>query len=271
MTKTIFVLVSDLHIGGNTALAPLQYEIHQRDPRETKLVRANELQTWVWSKWVDFWNYVEGLTNDGEEHRKHRLVVALLGDMIDGVHHNSPQLIHEEFDQLAIAKDILRPIVEQADATFGIIGTATHAGNAGTNEISLYRDLEVTDYGQQFTLEIDGLIHDLRHHGRVGGRPWTSQAASMGVEVMIDYAESGLKPPNYVWRAHNHVIDDSGFKLKGTRALTLPSFQLKTEYAHKISGRIRSDIGGFIMDGDRLDDSQARYTGQPEGLQIRKV
>lgn len=271
MTKTIFAIVSDLHIGSTTALAPPQFEAHQRNVKEKQLVHANELQRWLWDSWTEFWNYVDTLAYEGEKYRKHHIVVAFLGDIIDGIHHNTPQVMHEKNDQIRIAQDILQPIVDHVDASFGILGTSAHAGAAGTDEANIYQNIGVTDYGSHFPLRIDGLVHDLRHHGRIGARPWTSQAAAVGVEVMVDYIESGLHPPDYIWRAHNHIIDDSGLKLKGTRALTLPSFQLKTDYAWKVSGRIRSDIGGFIMDGARLDDSRARYSGSPEGLEIREV
>ena len=272
MAKTITAIIGDLHIGGSTALAPPEYVIHKRDKKEMQTLGANQFQHWLWANWLDYWNRVHELTTEGGKRRKHRLVVVLLGDIIDGVHHNSVQVIQEVGDQVRIAIDVLREVTDGADAVFGILGTGIHAGAVGANEVDIYNALGAVEYGQHLTLEIDGVVHDFAHHGRAGRRPWTSAAAGLGAEVMIDYASQGWKPPDYIWRGHNHIIDDSGGKLPGTRVICTPSWQLKTEYGWRVSSQtVRSDIGGFIMDGSRLDESRARYKGQPDGIKVVKV
>ena len=269
--KTITAIIGDLHIGSNTAIAPPEFEIHRRDPKETQTLKSNRLQSWLWDNWQDYWNYVRELA--GGKRRKHRLIIVCMGDVIDGNHHGTPQIVQEVADQVSIALDILRPIVEGADAFYGIQGTGIHVGVAGTDEAAIYRELGAAEYGQQFALEVDGVVHDFSHHpGGSSGRSWTSVAARIGAEVMLDYASFGMEPPDYIWRGHNHVIDDSGLKLPGTRAICTPSWQLKTEYGYRVSSnRIRSDIGGFIMDGARLDDTRSRYRGQPDGRKVIKV
>jgi len=265
--KTITAIIGDTHIGSTTALSPSTFTIHGRDSKEAQTVGANLLGAWLLENWNEYWKYVYGLVG-----KKNRLIVVHLGDVIDGNHHGSNQLIQEIGDQAQIAADMLKPIAKRADAFFGILGTGAHAGQVGANEVEIYKALGAAEYGQQLTLDIDGLIHDFAHHGRAGRRPWTSAAANLGTEVMIDYAVSGMRPPDYIWRGHNHIIDDSGSKLPGTRVICTPSWQLKTEYGWKVSANtVRSDIGGFIMDGDRLDDSRARYKAQPDGRRIIKA
>jgi hypothetical protein len=65
------------------------------------------------------------------------------------------------------------------------------------------------------------------------------------------------------------VIDDSGNKLPGTRAISLPSWQLKTSFGWRAAGNtVRSDIGGYIVVDGLLDDSKSRYKGQPDQRKI---
>ena len=269
--KTITAIIGDLHIGGNTAIAPPTYTVHHLHPKESQTLKQNELQAWLWRNWLDYWDYVRELA--GGRRRKHRLVILCLGDVLEGVHHNSTQLMQEIPDQTNLAKEILQPIRDMADAFYGIQGTGTHAGLNGSEEKEVYQAIDATDYGQQLTLEIDGIVHDLAHHpGGASAKQWTSRAASIAAEVALDYAQVGMKPPDYVWRGHNHVIDDSGLRLPNIRTIFTPSWQLKTEFGYKVSSnKIRSDIGGFVMDGDRLDDSRCRYTGQPDGRKVIKV
>lgn len=262
--KTITAIIGDTHIGSTTALSPERFLTKIRDPKETQVVQSNLMGKWLLSNWEEYWHYVRELVG-----KKNRLVVVHLGDVIDGNHHNSPQLVQEVGDQIQMAVDLLQPIADRAEAFYGILGTGAHAGQAGADEVTIYKALGVTEYGQQLTIEIDGKVHDFAHHGRAGRRPWSSAAAGVGAEVMMDYVTSGMKPPDFIWRAHNHIIDDSGVKLPGTRVICTPSWQLKTEYGWKVSpNTVRSDIGGFIMDGDRLDDTRARYKAQPDGRRV---
>jgi hypothetical protein len=262
----------DTHIGSSTALAPPKFTIHNTDKREVQVVNHNPLQEWLWSNWVDLWDYVKVLAGVRGRHRKNRIVVAHMGDVIDGNHHDTKQIIQDVNDQYLVALDILRPIFDMADASFGIIGTEAHAGNGGEGDLSIYRELGATDYGQVLNLEIDGKLHDLAHHGRVGGRPWTSAAASIAVEVCLDCGNQGIPFPDYIWRGHSHIIDDSGLKVPYTRCITLPSWQLKTTFGYRVaSNRPRSDIGGFIVNGGVLDDTKSRYEGQPDKRKVIHV
>lgn len=272
MSKTIFVVFGDTQIGSSTALAPPKFTIHNNDPKETQVVDYNRLQKWLWFNWIDFWDYVRVLAGIRGRHRINRIVVAHMGDVIDGNHHDTKQIIQDVNDQALVALDVLRPIFDMADASFGILGTESHAGAGCEDEVSLYKELGATDYGHVLNLEIDGKLHDLAHHGRVGTRPWTSSAAAIAVEVCLDCGNQGIPFPDYIWRAHHHVIDDSGLKIPGTRCLTIPSWQLKTGFGYRVSAnKTRSDIGGFIVNGGVLDDSRSRYKAQPDGRKVIKL
>jgi hypothetical protein len=267
MSGTVLAVIADTHVGSSTALAPLTFSTHSRNTLEAQVTQANRMQKWLYECWTDYWDYVYKVS------KKKRLIVVHCGDIIDGLHHNTMQVMNEVADQAQAAVDLLAPISARAQSFFGILGTSpTHAGQENISEIGIYKELGARAYSQTLSLEIDGKLFDFAHHGRAGRRAWTSSAAGVGAEVIIDYATQGLKPPDYVFRAHNHVLDDSGLKIPGTRSISLPSWQLKTSYGWRISSNAaRSDIGGYVVVDGVLDDSKARYFGQPDGRKVIRV
>ena len=263
MTGTILVVLSDTHIGSSTAVSPLRYTIHSRSKNEAQPTEANKLQKWLYANWIDFYDYVKSKA------RKHRIIVAHLGDVIDYNHHGSTQLVQEVGDQVEMAKTLLMPYRDIADKFIGILGTAVHAGTDHAVESDIYKGLGADFIEQQMTIDIDGVRVDLAHHGRAGFRPWSSSAANLASEIMLDYAQSGLPLPNYVFRGHLHVMDDSGSKFENTGLIQCPSWQLRTTYANRVAGNTRrSDIGAVLLNDGKLDLSHSRYKGQPDGRRV---
>ncbi len=263
MSGTLLVVLSDTHIGSSTAVSPLKFVVHNRSENEAQVMEANRLQKWLYTNWIDFFDYVKSKS------KKHRIIVAHLGDVIDYNHHGSTQLVQEVGDQVVMAKELLAPYRDIADKFIGILGTAAHAGTDHAVEADLYRQLGADFIEQQMTINLDGVLVDLAHHGRAGFRPWTSSAASLASEIMLDYAQSGLPLPNYIFRGHLHVMDDSGSKFENTRLIQCPSWQLRTTYANRVAGNTRrSDIGAVLLNDGKLDLSHSRYKGQPDGRRV---
>ena len=264
MSGTILAIISDTHIGSSTALAPLEFTVHNRSDDERQVTKANKLQTWLYECWTDYWNYVFKLS------KKKRLIVVHVGDLIDGLHHGSLQVMNEVTDQIEAFEELMLPIVAKADGFYGVLGTGpSHAGMDNTIEAQIYRDLGAVEFGQNLTLNVDGVLHTFFHHGRAGGRPWTSSSAGLAAEVMLDFAQAGLPLPNFIWSGHTHRTDDSGSKFRDTRAISLPSWQLKTSFSYRVSaGTVRSDIGGYIVVNGIVDESHSRYRGQPDKRKI---
>ena len=269
MSENVLVVISDTHIGSTTALAPPTYTLHNRNTLEISTVQSNILQTWVYQCWTDFWDYVDHVRGKGKKRK--RLVVAHLGDVVDGVHHQSTQLIAEVGDQIQMAVDLLEPIRNKSNYFVGILGTGTHAGQDHATEAAIYKELSADFVGQNLVLDIDGKRHDLAHHGRSGTRPWTTGATNLAAEIILDYALTGDPLPNYIFRGHRHVIDDSGSKFENTRLIQCPAWQLKTSHGWRVAGNtVRSDIGGVIV-SDTLDLSRSRYKAQPDGRKTIKL
>lgn len=264
MSGTVLAIISDTHVGSSTALAPLDFIVHSRSETERQVTHANKLQSWLYECWEDYWDHVFKLA------KKKRLIVVHCGDLVDGIHHGSLQVMNEVEDQVEAFKVLMKPILKRADGFYGVLGTGpSHAGMDNSTEAAIYRDLGAIEFGQTLTLSVDGYIHTFYHHGRAGGRPWTSSSAGLAAEVMLDFAQAGLPLPNYIWSGHTHRSDDSGSKFRDTRAISLPSWQLKTSFAHRVSAAtVRSDIGGYIVVDGVLDESKSRYHGQPDQRRI---
>lgn len=259
----MLVVIGDTHIGSSTALSPLKFSVHNRNTLEAQTTEANRLQRWLYSSWTDFWNYVKS-TQD-----KKRIIVVHLGDVVDGNHHGSAQLVQEINDQIEMAVDLLEPVRDIATVFIGILGTVAHSGPEHSTELEIYRRIGADYIEQQFTANIDGVLADFAHHGRAGSRPWTSGAANQTAEIIIDYAQSGDPLPNYIFRGHRHIFDDSGAKFENTRLVQCPSWQLRTNFANQVAGTTRrSDIGGIILSKNGLDLSKSRYKGQPDRRKI---
>ena len=262
----MLVVLSDTHIGSSTALSSLSFTVHNRSDNEVQVMEANRLQKWLYRNWTDFFEYVK------EKRKKKRVIVAHLGDVIDFNHHGSTQLVQETGDQVKMAIELLDPYRDIADKFIGILGTAVHAGPDHAVEADIYRQLNADYIEQQMTIEIDGVLVDLAHHGRAGFRPWTSSAAGLASEIMLDYAQSGLPLPHFIFRGHLHTMDDSGSKFENTRLIQCPSWQLKTTYANRVAGNTRrSDIGAILLNDGKLDLSHSRYRGQPDGRKVIRL
>lgn len=269
MPNTVLAVIADTHIGSTTSICPPTFEIHGNRLDEVQIGHANKAQEWLYACWLDYWGYIDTLLDYDGNTRRNKLVVAILGDVVDGIHHGTNQIMPELADQINAANTLLRPIVEGADTTIGIIGTEAHAGNAGDTEWALYRSLGCAHIGHQLTVEIDGVLHDFAHTGRAGYRPWTGSPVSLAVEVGMDCIETGTPMPRYIWRAHTHKIQDTGFQLPNTRVIVCPSWQLKTAYARqKFPNQTRSDIGGMVHHDGRVDWEKARYTALPDQRKI---
>jgi hypothetical protein len=166
MSGTVLAIISDTHVGSSTALAPLEFNVHSRSENEVQATHANKLQTWLYECWTNYWDHIFSLA------KKRRLIVVHVGDCIDGLHHNSLQVMNEVEDQVEAFQDLMLPILAKADGFYGVLGTGpSHAGMDNSTEAAIYRELGAIEFGQHLTLSVDGVLHTFFHHGRAGGRP----------------------------------------------------------------------------------------------------
>jgi hypothetical protein len=270
---TIVAVISDTHVGGTTAISPLKFAIHSDRPKETQTVEASAAQRWLYEAMQDYKQAVMTAAGVRGKYRKHRVIVFHLGDVVDGLHHDTPQVMNETSDQIWAACDLLRPFAALADGGMWITyGTGAHTGGTAEHEVTVGRELGV-HHDWEFSLDVDGSVFDITHHGRAGQRDWTGSAANLAVEVARDYQKDGKPAPRYVLRGHTHKVDDTGWKLPDTRAIVLPSWQLRTAYSHKAAAnQKRADIGGVIFDTTDIDNPRLlRYVAPGGFIHVEKV
>jgi hypothetical protein len=273
----IVAIVSDTHIGGITALSLHEWqcdtgEVHEDGTPITQLYTATLAQDWIYQSWVDYWEHVRQLAG-----RKHRIIAFHLGDVIEGNHHHTVQAMPNVGDQVAMAIEIMKPVVNLCEKTKGrlvfIRGTEAHAGEAAQSEQGVAAALGCQSQWEGI-FDIDGVVIDCAHQGRAGRRDWTSAAAGMAVEAIQDAVTDrpARVPPRYVFRGHNHLVDDSGAKVPGTRAIAMPAWTLRAAFGYKVAAGHRSDIGGAIIlpDGE-LDLSKLRYYAAPGQRKVVKL
>jgi hypothetical protein len=274
---TIVAIVSDTHIGGYTALSLHEWQMDTGEQDDdgnpiTLPYTATIAQDWLYEKWLDFWKHVEELAGN-----YHRVIAIHCGDVIEGNHHHTVQAMPNLGDQVSMATEIMKPIANLCSRTQGALyfirGTEAHAGEAAQTEVGVARSLGAPCVWEAI-YNIDGILIDVAHHGRAGRRAWTSAAASIATEAIQDaMTDNPPRPqPRYVFRGHNHLVDDSGEKIAGTRAISLPSWQLRTAFGHRVSAGKRGDIGGVIILPDgTLDVSKLRYYAAPGAGKVQKI
>jgi len=248
----LIAAVSDLHAGSTVALAPPRISLD--DGGE---YLASKAQLWLWERWQAYWRQVE-------ETRKEMdaiLVVAFDGDMTEGNHHGTTQILSgNPTAQAGVVDAVLRvPLALKPDHILGIRGTEAHVGPSAANEERIFEGLRKDGWpviqdaatGRSshwgFTLEHQGRRVELAHHGRVGARPWTKANAvhALSVEILCECAERGVQAPDLVLRAHMHQFVDTG--PRRVRVVQMPAWQLATAFVHKIKPNAIADVGGIIV------------------------
>lgn len=257
---SVVAIISDLHAGSTTAISTPQFEIHTGRTDETQIAQATKAQEWIYDCWLDYWKYVWKLAAPSGT-KLHRIIIICLGDVIDGNHHSTNQIMHEVQDQAKLALDILQPVRDMADKFYGVLGTEAHSGNNNDSEHHIYQALDCDMYDHQITLNVDGIVIDAAHH---------SPAASLPAmyKIIADYEGNR---PRYIIRGHRHIVTDTGEADRATRMIVCPSWQLRTSYAWKVDQRRRADIGGLIINNGVMDTSKLRYTATPDERRVINV
>lgn len=244
---TIVAAISDLHINSTVGLCAPAVNLD-----DGGTYRSSEAQQWIWANWLDYWSEVKRLK------KRQRLIVTLNGDLVDGDHHDTPQIISRNVsDQHRMTVKALEPMLSlKPHKIFVIRGTEAHAGKSGQYEERIADDIgaerdPVCDTASWWwlPLEVDGVRFDIAHHGRMGGRPWTraNGILATAAELTMRCAERGDRLPDVAIRSHLHQPGDSHDNYP-VRVLQTPSWQLSTAFAYRIAPGSLLPIGGYIFD-----------------------
>ncbi len=251
MSRHVLAVVSDLHCGSTVGLC-------SPDPVELDdggTWSPSPAQRWLHKNWLEFIERVRKAKRDSG------LTVLFNGDLTDGDHHGTPQIITRDPNvQLYVLKKVVQPLVDLMDRAIVVRGTEAHVGKGASMEESFARWLhkegveipkDVTSrmYSHwHFHGTILGKLVDAAHHGRMGQRPWTKSGVvgNLAAQIVMEYANRREDPPVLAFRSHYHTHHDTHDNFV-TRLIQTPAWQLHTAFAHKVVPEVLSDIGGLIV------------------------
>lgn len=226
--------------------------------------RHNALQRWMWERFLDSAERVKQIHQEWGGSAFH---VVHVGDIVDGDHHNTWQIIgREPSAQKTAARAGMRAYLDLLPAMDSIRfcrGTPSHAGRAHSSEESVVRSLEqdgypivVADenrhchYRARFKTETGHRVDALHHDSAGAHRPWTRQASGSRLAEIIfsSYAQANPEAPqapHVAMRGHTHFFKDSGL---GTpvRAIVTPGWQAKSDWVHQIAPEESPTVGVVV-------------------------
>lgn len=268
MAKHILTVadISDLHCGGATALMPPSWT--NADGLE---IRQNRAQAWLWERWQDLAQRIKREAMSGVE------VFGLFnGDIVEGRHHETPQLVSvEPEDHADIATECVDMVAAWCKRLMFIAGTDAHVGHQGRTENIVAKTFAAQ--GKEVVKPKDTALHvwpvalaniggiefNIAHHIRGGGLEHTRNNAANAEAAWqaVNAKFLGLPVPRYVLRGHTHFFARGHYDRTGTETLVTGCWQLSTSHGHRIKPHITTDIGARLIriydDGTSTDEKAA--------------
>jgi hypothetical protein len=242
------VVLSDLHIGSTVALLPPGFVT-----MEGNAIGQTPLQSWLWECWEQSNQWI------AETLGKSPYGLVLNGDLIEGLHHRTTQVISPDLaDQIVAAKQVLIPVAKKAKKVFVVKGTECHTGNveAGLGTAigaEIDPDTGVAAF-DRLTIDVAGVRCVFRHHIGTSVRRALSatQLSIQLAEEQVEAAVNGEVLPQVLCCAHRHKFgkyeDEKGL------CVVSPPWQGLSRFAHKVVSQARTKPGVFILDWRGLPD-----------------
>jgi hypothetical protein len=217
------VVISDLHVGGTTALWPPDGKLESGN---IVGYGDNAHQRWLWEVWQDTIKTIKSTFGDDP------FALLLNGDLVEGAHHHNKEVCAAiEADHMEAAIQLLQPLSALANETYVIRGTECHTKDY---ERVIAKALGANYCGDKALIRVHGTLIDAAHHMPTSGRAYLEAGALsilMG-NARLNYARVGHELPKVFLRAHRHV---GGFYSDGTAAvISTGAYQLLTRWAFKV-------------------------------------
>lgn len=244
MSVEKLVVVSDLHVGSTVGLLYPGFIT-----AEGNKVEQNKIQKWLWAAWKDLWeDWLPARIG------KSKFAVVINGDLVEGLHHHTTQVISPDFgDHIRAAQQCLVPISKLKPASIFVTeGTESHTRNSETTLgeiIGAEKDPNTERYAfPRLDLEICGTRCCFFHHTATTKRAYLESgdfSRTLGNE-RIESARAGLPIPKVVGMAHRHR---HGFFSDGDGiAFTTGAFQALTRFGNKVVPSAVPAPSCFVLD-----------------------
>jgi len=257
---TIVAIVGDMHIGSTVGLCT---PTCKRDDGDE--YRASLGQRWLWECWVEFWESVAELGKAGP-------VYSIING--DAVELDTKRRSYQRVSQnpatiLDLADDVMTYPAAVSERMFFIRGTGAHTGKSAWGEELLGARFDNTEKDGDnaswwsWLGMVENVRFDVQHHGSMGRREATrmNPVHALAVELELDYIELGLPFPHLAIRSHMHHRGDT-FDNHLIRTISLPAWQLGTEYVYRIGAKA-ADIGGIAVICDGKDYEVKKWKFRP--------
>lgn len=243
MATELICVLADIHGGSSTAVLPPNFRLVEGNQH----VEQNKIQAWLWARMQEALQFADAVAAGDKWH------LVLNGDLIDGYHHKTKQVISTDLDDhVNAAAQVLKPWAERADKVFITEGTECHVGNVETNLGKALHAEENSDTGRFSFPRLDILLKDtpmtFYHHMPTSGRPWT-EATPMGTVLaaeQLEAARNGEAIPKVVCTAHAHIFRE--FNNGTGMAVCSPAWQMHTRFTGKVVPWARCKPGVFLLD-----------------------
>lgn len=242
----ILLWLTDMHVGGTTALWPPGMTGTDATP-----LPQNRIQEWLWSHWQRSWAAFHEWRSDRP------YVLALGGDIIEGVHHRTTQVMDSDpAFHVAAAEYLLSPVARSAARCYVVRGTEVHVGPSSERALGdIVGAVAHPETGQrsahEWDIEIAGVRVAMHHHMPTTSRKYL-EASQLSIQlgnIQLNYARLGLPVPQVVLCGHRHV---PGFYTDGRAAMGAGGcWQAKTNYGHKVVPRSLPLFGFMALDFHR--------------------
>lgn len=248
--------ISDTHAGSLTGLAPRGGIPHPDGPT----ISTSPTSAWLWGHYEAMLNAEAEAAQDADRH-----ALIFNGDLMDGLmHHGNVELYHPDASvERWIAMQVVTTAIEALEPTdiFFVSGTPSHVGkNASSEEglagavAAIFDGLVRSATDSRHTwgilrMDLDGLVVDIRHHGKLGQLPHTRESYQKRYAFDVWSSQAMYRngaPADLAIRAHRHKYADSGPvppHRNATRLISMPCWQLSTEWARSMAFEEAPDIG----------------------------
>ena len=238
----LFIVIADLHAGSTVSLLPPGFKT-----LEDETIGQNAVQRWLWTCWTDAQKFIARIT------RRDPHALILNGDLIEGTHHGTKQIISTDTkDHVECAINLLTPLVERAAQTYVVRGTECHTNNSETTVAKALGCEKNPVLGipawDRLTADVNGVRCVFRHHigASIRHNLRATQLSVQLAEEQLEAANNGEPIPRVVCCAHRHVEnlyqDDNGL------IFVCHPWQALTRFGHKIVSPSRTKPGVYILD-----------------------
>lgn len=245
----LFVSFGDFHNGGLTALFPNYSMQFVYDKKNVLTYLPTPQQAEMYE------HFMSGARVAKEMAKGKRLRIILNGDAIDGNHHGTIQIItpnqrHQSQIHIEVMENFLDACgfsVKNGDELHYVSGTESHTrwDEYGINE---HFEAIGAQYHDELKIESNGRRLWWVHEGPKPGKGANEGNAvrNFARDVYWDCLKEKIDPPHLITTSHYHKSTYETFSdsyRHTTHIQVLPSYQMKTRYAIKVSPFQRNDIG----------------------------